>query len=103
MPALSTQLANEPRFLEPPDDRTPPWAMRRGHVQDALAEFYIVWNQISGAVDDLDRWAGDHDRRADCGEARADAADDINAMAALIETLALDLMAIRAAAFERVA
>lgn len=98
MPALSTPLGDEPRFLEPlDDDRDPPWAVRRAAVQIALGGFYILWNQISGAIDDLDRWAGDHDRRADCGEARDDAADDINAMAALLDTLALDLMAIAAA------
>lgn len=105
MPALSTPLGDEPRFLANSidDDRDPPWAVRRADVQDALAAFYLLWNQISGAVDDLDRWAGDHDRRADCGEAREDAADDINALAALIETLAIDFLAISAAARSRAA
>lgn len=84
MPALNPPERHPmPRFIEP-DDTDPTWVLRRASVQAALYGFWLTTSACAAHIDRLDRWAGRHDAVADCGEAREQAAADIQAVTALL-------------------
>jgi hypothetical protein len=104
MSALNTLLGDEPRFLTAfDDDLDPEWAVRRADVVRALGPYWSAVAQLAAVADLLDRWGGRHDAVADCGDARADAAADIDAIAVRLQSALLLLDLIELDARERVA
>jgi hypothetical protein len=86
--AFPRSLANEPRFLEPLFEDTDEANVE---TQSAVSRFQEVWGSIEATVSKLDGWASDHDRRADYGEARADAPVQIDAITAQLQLIEMRL------------
>jgi hypothetical protein len=96
-------LTIEPRFRPPSlaDEIAPPWAVQRDAVRAALVPLWDAVAEVAAVADRLDRWAGAHERRADAGEARDDAAADIETLTPQVVAALQLLQAIEAEAMGR--
>lgn len=80
--------ANEPRFREASLSTTASDIIRATTIA-AVERAYGPWQGIADSVERLDDWLGSHMRAAEWGDARPDAAADVDAVAALLATAEL--------------